>query len=53
MCRNVVSKEENDAKDPIIKQLLSILKIAPTKEHALRQIRTLFERDEALSNTLV
>jgi hypothetical protein len=28
------------------------LKTAPTKEQALRQVSTLFEQDEALSNTL-
>jgi hypothetical protein len=39
-------------KVPIIQQLLSILKTAPTKEHALRQMSTLFDQDEALANTL-
>jgi hypothetical protein len=37
---------------PIIQQLLSILKTASTKEQALHQMSTLFEQDEALSNTL-
>lgn len=40
-------------KIPIIQQLFSILKAAPTKEHALRQMSTLFDQDEALANTLV
>jgi hypothetical protein len=29
------------------------LKTAPTKEHALRQMSTLFDQDEALAKTLV
>ena len=37
---------------PIIQQLLSILKAAPTKKHALSQMSTLFEQDEALAKTL-
>ncbi len=37
---------------PIIQQLLSILKTASSKEHALSQMSALFEQDEALANTL-
>jgi hypothetical protein len=40
-------------KIPIIQQMFSILKAAPTKEHALRQMSALFDQDEALANTLV
>ena len=36
----------------IIKQLLSILKTAPSKEQAVNQMNALFDTDEALANTL-
>ncbi len=38
---------------PLVKQLLSILKTAPSKEQAVRQMSALFDADEALGNTLV
>jgi len=38
--------------NPIIKQLLSILKTAPSKEQAVNQMNALFDADEALANTL-
>ena len=39
-------------KIPIIQQLFSILKTAPTKEQALQQMSTLFDQDEALASAL-
>ena len=39
-------------KTPIIQQFFSILKTAPTKEEAIRQMSALFDQDEALANTL-
>ena len=38
--------------NPIIKQLVSILKTAPSKEQAVNQMNALFDTDEALANTL-
>ena|ERR1051326_4474462 len=38
---------------PIIQHLFAILKTAPTKEEAIRQMNALFDQDEALAKTLV
>ena len=37
---------------PLVQQLMSILKTAPSKEQAVDQMSTLFDADEALGNTL-